>query len=118
MRSVILRGFVLLCAGLLGCGGSGNEKSGGKSVGSGNEKSGGKSVGELRKELRETAKQMEGPFAEVVETFVGDFESGSSGWSWSMLDDKILMGRYTVETKAAYQRWRHAKIAADKNKKK
>ena len=110
MRSVPQCVAVLALAAALGCGGSGGS---GGSVGSG-----GKSAADLKAELFDTAKRMEGGQAAAVVDPVTVFESGRANWGWSIIDEKILHGDFTPETKAAYKKWREAKIAEDKTKKK
>ena len=109
MRSILGCMVILALVAALGCGGSGSGGGG----------AGGKSAADLRKELSETTKQMDGAFAEAVETHIKYFEGGNSGWGWSNLDDQILNSRnFSPETKAAYKKWRDAKVAEDKGKKK
>ena len=110
----VVRGLVLLVlAAVIGCGGSGGSGTG--SSGGAGGGSGSKSVAALRAELLDTAKQMKGGSAAAVEEWVKSAETGSP---WSIVDDNILKERFTPETKAAYKRWRDAKIAEDKAKKK
>lgn len=90
----------------IGCNSSSGTSGGG---------SGGKSAADLKAELLATAKQMEGGSAAAVEEWVKSAETGSP---WSIVDDNILKERFTLETKAAYKKWRDAKIAEDKSKKK
>ncbi len=111
MRSVLWCGAVLVLGTALGCGGEAGKSGGGGS--------GGKSVAELRQELSDTTKRMDGGMAEAVEYNVKYFEGGNSGWGWSNLDEQILQSpNFSAETKAAYKRWRDAKVAEEKAKKK
>lgn len=102
----------LICTVLQGCADSGN----GKSVGSA---SGGKSVSELRKELTETARQLEGPFAVVVEDIAENVERGHQ--PFSIADGRINESgpgqhKFAEETITAYKKWRAAKLAEDLKK--
>jgi ribosomal protein L37AE/L43A len=99
---------VLALAVVLGCGGSSGPGGGAGA--------GGKSAAEARADLIATAKQMEGGMWEAIEEYVKSIESGV--WSWEQGDRNIAGGKYTAETKAAYKKWREAKIAEDKAKKK
>ena len=126
MRIVMLCLFVLVSGGLVGCG-TGSDKP--AAAGGGDKPasaapppvvagSGGKtaSAADARKELMDTAKQMDGPFAIAVKGYVESVENGS--WPWSMADNEFLPGKFTPETIAAYKKWRAAKLAEDKAKKK
>jgi hypothetical protein len=50
---------------------------------------------------------MEGAFSEAIEEYIQQVENGN--WSWSTLDRYML--KFTPETRAAYRRWRAAKLA-------
>ncbi|MBX3400411.1 MAG: hypothetical protein KF873_16885 [Gemmataceae bacterium] len=102
MRSVFRGVAVLALAAVIGCVGCSG--------------SGGKSAADARAELIATAKKMEGGMWVAVEDYVKSVERGE--WSWSIADMNFAPGKFTPETIAAYQKWRAAKLAEDKTKKK
>ena len=120
MRSVTICLFVLMSGGLVGCG-AGSDKlatgDGGKTASAAPPQSTGRGVNtvsaaEARKELMDTAKKMEGPFAAAIEGYVKAVENGN--WPWSMADNEFQPGKFTPETIAAYNKWRAAKLADTK----
>jgi hypothetical protein len=87
------------------------EKSGNSASNKGRRRN---SAAEARRELFETANKMEGPFSEAVEEYIRQVENGN--WSWNMLDEYFLPGKFTPETIAAYRQWRAAKLAESEKK--
>jgi hypothetical protein len=70
------------------------------------------SAAEAKKQLLETAEKFEGPFAAVVKSHVEQVESGN--WPISMADEEMAKGKFTRETRDAYQVWRKAYLAEKK----
>ncbi len=75
---------------------------------------------QARKSLYDIAKKSEdtGTF-ETLELHIKDFEKGSdpeTGSMWPALNEHILQGNYSIDTKQAYEKWRTAKIADDKKR--
>lgn len=68
-----------------------------------------------QKELINVAKKIEDPAAaDQVEFYVKSFEDPSKGWTWSDLDEYILRGSYSIQTKLAYENYRKIKIVESK----
>jgi hypothetical protein len=65
---------------------------------------------DARRELLATAEKMEGAMAEAVRAYVEYVEAGE--WSWAMMDEAMYSGKFTIETAAAYRKWREAMVAS------
>jgi len=107
MRSIAWCVTILALSVAIGCGGASRPGEAGGA--------GGKSTADLKAELLATAKQMEGGNEVAVRAWVNSAENGTA---WSTVDEQFGPGKFTPETTAAYQKWRAAKIAEDKAKKK
>lgn len=71
-----------------------------------------KTIAQARKELIDTAKQMEGGMWGAVEYWVVEKERVPD-LAWSILDEQFQPGgNFTPETLAAYRKWRAAMIAS------
>ena len=97
--------MVVLCASLAGCGWWGS-KPAPKNVSIPLS-----ATAQARKDLTAIAKKIEDPAAyEAMETYIKSFEDPEQKWTWADLDDVILRGGYTQQTKEAYDKWRNATI--------
>lgn len=74
-------------------------------------------VPDLRKELLDTARRMDGDFVEVVADIVDAVETGDQPWSVAdkrMYEFRPGYHQFSSETIAAYERWKAARISAER----
>ena len=127
MRCTVVCLFGLVCGVLAGCGPGGNTPAAGAggaaqvspnpgAVPSPRPNAGAASAADARQELIATAKTMEANSGVEVEQWVKLVENGTT--PWSIADNQFLPGKFTPETIAAYKKWRAAKLAENKSKKK
>jgi hypothetical protein len=68
---------------------------------------------QARKDMLGLAKKIEDPAGfEALETYVknSEHEDPAKRWKWEDLDQHILNGTYSIQTKMAYEKWRTAKL--------
>ena len=74
-------------------------------------------ITDLRKQLLDTARRMDGDFVEVVADIVDAVETGDQPWSVAdkrMYEFRPGYHQFASETIAAYERWKEARISAER----
>ena len=68
-----------------------------------------------RRDMLKVAKRMEDDANYLaLEQYVANFEDPAKGWTWSDLNEYVVNGSYSIQTKSAYEAWRRAKIIEGK----
>lgn len=68
-----------------------------------------------RRDMLKVAKRMEDDANYLaLEQYVANFEDPAKGWTWSDLNEYIVNGSYSIQTKSAYEAWRRVKIIEGK----
>ena len=98
--------MIIACAALSGCGWFGSKPSEKVVVAPI------KASVQARKDLTNVAKKVEDAATfEALETYIKKFEDPEQKWTWSDLNDIVVHGNFSIQTKVAYEKWRTATIA-------
>ena len=65
-----------------------------------------------RRDMFKVAKRMEDAAnLQAFEQYITNFEDPAKEWTWPDLNEYIVNGSFSFQTKVAYENWRRAKIA-------
>lgn len=106
-RSLGLVGLLLVCSVLVGCGRQGPPpKPGPPPL---------RPSDIARQDLVNVARRIEDPANfQAIEQYIANIEDPAKGWTWADMNEYIVSGSYSIQTKIAYEKWRNLKIAEAK----